>query len=390
MKKILFISYDFPYPTNTGGKNRAYNMLRHSGDNLQKFLFSFIRSDFDRRYIKEMERIGVRVLKTVRRRSVFDPRNILGILSQQSIFNSLYFSRPVLSDIISAVSDFKIDSVHFESFYTSFFINDQIRKLGAKQIFGTENIEFKIYEDYCQNNVPALLKPLYELQVKSIKKEETELFKMADLCIAVSERDAKEIRKYNSKCEIIRNGVDIDEFEYTEPKNKRGTRLLFVGNFTYFPNVDGITYFYNSVFKNLGDDVSLTIVGKKVNTLPFINDRRITCKEFVPKIADEYNRADLVVSPLRLGGGTNFKILEAMAKGVPVVSLPSRLEGLDVKNEKDIVIVNNDNEFIAKIEVLLNDLELRKKIARSARDFVESEYSWEVIGRKLADVWDSL
>ena len=79
-----------------------------------------------------------------------------------------------------------------------------------------------------------------------------------------------------------------------------------------------------------------------------------------------------------------------MAKGVPVISLPHRLEGLDYKDGENIIVVNNDNEFIDKIKTLLNDLNLRKRISKKAREFVEKEYSWEKIGIKLSDIWNSL
>lgn len=389
---MLFVTYDFPYPTNTGGKNRAYHMLKYTGSSIKKYLFSFVRDDFRKEYKDEMGKIGVEVVGIKKRRKLSDPRNILGLLRQDSIFKTLYFSNNTLLEICSIIHQREIDIVLFESFYTAFFINAQIKKLGAKQIFGTENIEFKIYEDYVKNNVPSLLKPLYEFQTRKIKKEETELFKMGDLCIAVSDEDAKEIKKYTSTCKVIRNGVDLDEFKFNEPKNKNGKKLLFIGNFTYFPNVDGINYFYNSVFKNLGEDIRLrlTIVGKKVRTLPFVDDPRIESKEYVENIAKEYEKADLVVSPIRLGGGTNFKILEAMAKGTPVVSLPQRLEGLELKDGRDITVANNNNEFKDKIKMLLNDFDLRKRISKKARELVEKEYSWEVIGRKLAHIWDSL
>jgi len=389
MKKILFVTYDFPYPTNSGGKNRAYHMLKHSGSNIEKYLFSFSREDFKKEYKDEMGNIGVEVVGVKKRRKLSDPRNVFWLLRQESIFKTLYFSNDTLSEICSIIHQREIDIVHFESFYTAFYISDVIRNMGVKQIFGTENIEFKVYKDYA-DKVSLLLKPLYAFQAEKIKKEEIGLFRKADLCIAVSERDAKLIREYAKKCEIVKNGVDLDEFKFEAPKKKHGKNLLFVGNFSYFPNVDGINYFYDSVFKNLKDDMTLTIVGKKVQTLPFVDDPMIESKEFVPKIADEYSKADLVVSPLRLGGGTNFKVLEAMAKGVPVVALPQRLEGLGVKDESDIIMVNNEDEFIDKIKILLNDFDLRKRISRKAREFVEGEYSWEVIGAKLGYIWDRL
>lgn len=389
MKKVLFVTYDFPYPTNTGGKNRAYHMLKYSGQDIKKYLFSFVRDDAWRDSIVEMEKIGVEVVGTELRINVRNPKNILGLFSGKSIFRTLYFSREILADLLRIIADKKIDIIHFESFYTAFYISDKIRNLGAKQIFGTENIEYKLYGEFAKK-ANFLLRPLYQFQVDKIRNEEVDFFKKADLCIAVSEVDAQEIKKYAGECEIIRNGVDIDELKFNLPKTKKGTRLLFVGNFTYFPNVDAINYFYNSVFKELDNDITLTIVGKKAKDLKFAHDKRVTIKEFVPKIQDEYDKADVMVAPVRFGGGTNFKVLESMAAGVPVISLPQRLEGLDVKDGKHLVVVIEGSEFKPKLEALLNDLESRRRLARNARELTEREYSWKVIGNNLNTVWNNI
>jgi len=387
MKKVLFVTYDFPYPTNTGGKNRAYHMLKYSGNDIKKYLFSFVRDGTFRDSAVEMEKIGVEVVGTTVRKKLSDMRNIAGLIKGDSIFKTLYFSSSILADLLRIITDKKIDIVHFESFYTAFYISDEIKSHGVKQIFGTENIEHNVYDEYA-NNTNFLLRPLYRLQVDKIRKEEASLFKQADLCIAVSDTDARQVREYARECEVIKNGVDIDEFKFNLPKNKKGNRLLFVGNFTYFPNVDAINFFYNEIFKHLPGDIRLTIIGKKVKTLKF-DDLRIEKKEFIPRIQDAYEESDLVVAPVRLGGGTNFKVLEAMAAGVPVVSLPDRLEGLDLSNNKHIVIVKEE-EFAQKIIPLLNDLEMRKRLARNARELVEREYSWKVIGNKLNTVWNNL
>ena len=389
MKKVLFVTYDFPYPTNTGGKNRAYHTLKHSGADIKKYLFSFVRDGSWRDSVVEMEKIGVEVVGTRVRKKVNDFTNLLGLFSGGSIFKTLYYSEPVANDLLRIIHEKKIDIVHFESFYTAFYISEQIRNLNTKQIFGTENIEYQLYGEYAKN-ANFFLRPLYKFQADKIREEEISLFKKADLCIAVSDADAKVVKEYARECEVIRNGVDIDAYKFNLPKNKKGTELLFVGNFTYFPNVDAINYFYNSVFKELDDDIALTIIGKNAKNLKLADDKRVVIREFVPKIQDEYKNADVMVAPIRLGGGTNFKVLESMAAGVPVISLPQRLEGLDVRDGKHLVVVIEGSDFKPKLENLLNDLELRKKLAKNARELVEHEYSWKIIGNNLNTVWNNL
>jgi glycosyltransferase involved in cell wall biosynthesis len=198
------------------------------------------------------------------------------------------------------------------------------------------------------------------------------------------------IRRFAKECEVVRNGVDLDEFKMKVRKDTETKTLLFVGNFSYFPNVDAINYFYHSVFINLPRDIKLKIIGKKVNTLTFLKDERIEAHDYIPKIQDAYKDVDITISPVRLGGGTNFKILESMAAGVPVVALPDRLEGLDVSNGENIMVAKDEAQFSDAINKLLSDYQLRKKIALNARKLVEREYSWKVIGNNLNTIWNNL
>lgn len=358
------------------------------GNGFKKYLFSFIRPDFKEESIKEINDIGVEVLHTEKRKKVIDPGNIPGILGNGSIFKSLYYSDKTLSYIISLIKRYEIDIVHFESFYTGFFISSKISELGVKQIFGTENIEHKIYEDYAKN-AQFLLRPVFFNQVKKIKREEEKMFESADLCLAVTDYEADVIRKNTSECEVIRNGVDLDRFNYKKA-SENVKNLLFVGNFSYFPNIDAINFFTDEIFSKLDTSVKLTIIGKKVSNLKIKFSENIEKIEFIPDILDAYHNAGIMVAPIRMGGGTNFKILEAMAAGLPIVALPERLVGLDIENGKNIMIAKNAEEFKKHIEILMVDEKLRNKISKNARDLVEKEYSWRIIGNNLATIWKNL
>src|SRR3972149_10986513 len=200
-------------------------MLKYSGRDIKKYLYSFVRDDTWRDSIVEMEKIGVEISGTAVRKKLSDIRNITGLIKGDSVFKTLYFSPSILTDLLQIVTDKKIDVVHFESFYTAFYISEQIRNLGAKQIFGTENIEYQLYSEYAKN-ANFFLKPLFKFQVDKIRGEETSLFKQADLCIAVSDSDATVVKEYVDECEVVRNGADVDGFKFNLPKNERGTKLL--------------------------------------------------------------------------------------------------------------------------------------------------------------------
>ncbi len=382
------MTYDFPFPTNTGGKNRAYHMLKYAKGDFKKYLFSFIRSDFSTSNFEDLEKIGVEVVGTELRRKTSDLRNVGGVVSGKSIFKSLYYSKKVADELLKIVHERKIDIIHFESFYTAFYLSNIFKTLGVKQIYGSENIEYKLYEEFAQNK--GILKPLLNLQVKQIKKEECQMYKNSDANLAVTGEEVEFIKKYNDKTFQIPNGIDIDNFAYHEPVERNEKNILFVGNFSYFPNVSAIEDFHKNIFSKIENDVKLTVIGKKVGSLSFVSDPRVRAVEFVEDIKDAYAAADILISPVKIGGGTNFKILEAMAAGVPVVAYKGRMDAVGVEDEKHVLVASDDFDFQKKIEMLLENLDKRKALANSARKFVEEKYDWKSIGEELGKVWNEI
>lgn len=387
MTKVLIITYDFPYPTNSGGKSRIYNLLKFSKDkDLEFYLYSFVRDSFKESYKSELEKIGISGIYTNKRKKVKD----VGVLAKtllgtSSIFKHLYFSKEVENEILDIIQRQGIEKVLFESFYTSFYISDKIEKLGVKQIFGTENIEHMLYYDFAKKK-PSIFRKGYLVQVSRLEHEEEKAYVAADTVLAVTDEEKKYITsKTKSPVEVIPNGVDTKELLYA-PKKTVGKNLLFVGNFSYFPNVDAIKFFYTEVFTKI-PDATLTIVGKNQEQLTFLgNDTRVKSIDYIKDIKDVYYAADVFVFPVRLGGGTNFKILEAASCGVPIIAIPDRVRGLGFESGKEYISAETAQDFMLGINSLIEDKELRNKVSKNARTLVEKEYDWRKIGEKMNKV----
>ncbi len=405
--KLLYFTYDFPVPITSGGKNRAFHMLKYGKGDIDTTLFSFYRDVPDSESIEAIESLGISTIRLFKRplanfKSI--AQNPLSLVRNtpaiakianplESITKKLYFKPSIQQELIKTVQQENIDVVHYESLYTAYYFSQTLRTLGVQQIFGTENIEHTLYEEYAKTSTKKIFLPLYLLEAKKIKKDEHALLQSFDNTMAVSKEDADTITQItHSPCEIIENGVDIHTFSFKKKKaisKNENAILLFVGNFTYFPNITAIKNFYTQVFQHLGDRYELRIIGKDVESLD-IQDPRVTCIPFVKDIRDEYYGADAFVFPIRIGGGTNFKIVEAMACGLPIIGYGDRLTTMGIEHKKEAVIVQNGNEFIKEINKLLGNLEGRELMAHRARAFVEEHYSWEVIGEKLYRYWKTI
>lgn len=385
---ILFVTYDFPFPTNSGGKNRAYHLLKYTAKKANVFLYSYVREDYNPENNGEITSLGVKKIQVVKRKKLSSIANIPRTLfANSSIFKTLYGDKRVMDDLITFIKQEKIDIVHFESTYTGYLISDRLKRTGVKVVLGTENIEFMLYQDYAKNLKKFYLKPFVYYQAKRLKGEELSMVKASDAVTTITKQEADILFNLTGvECEIVANGIDPTTFSY-EPKKTMTDNILFVGNFMYFPNIDAVDFFYKSVFPKLDRRLTVTIIGKKVNEKFSFHDKRIICKDFVEEIITEYRNADILVFPIRIGGGTNFKILEAMSLGVPIVAQPERLGGLDATEGEHFLAARNASEYVTQIERIYNDEELRKKLSSNARRLVEERYAWEGIGNKLVSVW---
>lgn len=391
MTKVLFVTYDFPYPLNSGGKSRAYNLIKFGqAKNTEVYLLSFVRGRHTTSYNKELEAIGVKKIWTYTRKKTKNPKVLLKTaITSSSIFKNLYYNWSFERKMLRIIADEKIDIVHDESFYTSFFITPRVRKTGVKQIFGTENIEHMLYFDFAKTK-PAIFKKLYMVQVERVRREEERAYKDSDHILSVTSEEKQFIeKKTKTPISVIPNGIDAKHFAYKYNKENK-KKLLFVGNFAYFPNIDAMDYFYKNIFQNI-PDATLTVVGKNQNKLPFlIRDSRVTNIEYVEDLRQAYYDADIFVFPVRFGGGTNFKVLEAASCGTPILAIPDRVKGLGFLEDKQFVSARTPAEFMTGIRRLSEEKGLAEKISKNARTLVEKEYDWREIGDKMNKVWTDL
>lgn len=389
--KILVVTYDFPHPINSGGKNRIYHLMKYAkSKDVEIVLFSFTRPAYQPSNKSEIEKIGVSKIFTHPRGTIKDPKLwAKTLLTRSSIFKSLYYSKEVDKKLLNIIQNEKIDTVLFESFYTSFYLSDRIKKLGVKQIFGTENIEHELYYDFAKTK-PFILKKPYMMQVERVRSEEEHAYSSADLVFAVTSEEEEYIkRKTKTKIEIIPNGVDTDYLEF-KTKKTAGKNLLFVGNFSYFPNVEAMRFFYTQVFLQI-KDATLTVLGKNQDKLLFLtHDPRIKNIDYVEDMRKVYYNADVFVFPVTFGGGTNFKILEAASCGTPIIAIPDRVKGLGFTADKHYVEATTPTEFIDGIQRLFDDKKLRNTISNNARLIMEKEYDWKEIGKKMTTVLGNL
>jgi polysaccharide biosynthesis protein PslH len=213
----------------------------------------------------------------------------------------------------------------------------------------------------------------------------------ADRCFAVSPTEARALSEVAGRpVELLPNGVDTTTLRPLPPTP--GHRLLFVGNLRYPPNRDAVTWLAREILplvRRQIADVHLTVVGDDDGRAAVVAPG-VTCVGQVDDVKPHYQRAQVVVAPLRAGGGTRIKILEAMALGRPVVSTGLGCAGLSVTSGHDILIGETPAALADAIVRLLSDANIGARIADRARALVERDYDWGDIGQRLIAAYDRL
>jgi sugar transferase (PEP-CTERM/EpsH1 system associated) len=195
---------------------------------------------------------------------------------------------------------------------------------------------------------------------------------------------------------IVANGIFLEDYDQStrsvqSPKPKT-PQLVFTGKMDYRPNVDAVTWFANDILplvQSEKPDVQFLIVGQKPTEAVQRLARRpgVTVTGAVDDTRGYIANAAAYVAPLRMGGGTRFKLLEAMALRSPIVSTTVGAEGFPVTNGKEILLADSPVDFAQAVLKILNDEQQRQSLTDASYEFVKG-YDWGQIVPKIEALLD--
>jgi glycosyltransferase involved in cell wall biosynthesis len=203
---------------------------------------------------------------------------------------------------------------------------------------------------------------------------------------AVSERDRDVLRRWNPRASVrvVPNGVDTAFFRPEPGVDPEPGALVFTGLLSYPPNRDAALFFAREVLpriRRLVPTVTWYVVGRAdpdlVTTLTA--QAGVICTGYVDDVREYFRRALVAVVPLRAGGGTRLKVLEAMAMGCPVVSTSLGTEGLPFRDGDEIRLADTPDAFASAVVDLLRHPAAASRLAAAGRRAVLAAYGWDRI-----------
>lgn len=403
--KILWISHVLPFFPPAGGViQRSYNLIERLSRKNKLYLFAFnqkawLSSKIEIRKAIEVMNYFCREIRIFELLS--DKSRIFRIYTVMKGFFSKYgytinWTKSKLLDfeIKRFLSLENIDLIHCDTIglaeYVKYYFN-------IKKALDHHNIESCMMLRRAKREKNPLKKFYFYLEGLKLQRYEAKVCHMFDINLVVSKADRKRLLKIapNAKVEIIPNGVDTKYFKPEKSKHIPHT-LLFTGTLNFYPNEDAVLYFFYNIWpllKKIYPDLTFIIAGKS----PTLRIKEITKRDpnikltgYVEDIRPYMEQAEVYICPIRDGGGTKLKLLEAMAMKKAIVTTSIGAEGLDVVNNKHLLIADNPKDFAIKVLLVLNNPELRKQLGENARKLVEERYCWDIIGEKLNQIYEEL
>jgi glycosyltransferase involved in cell wall biosynthesis len=376
---ILFLSNWFPYPPSNGSKLRIYNLLRGLTQCHEVTLISFADEPESDLGMGELQSICKEV--HIIHRMDFDPNSLparMGFLSPTPRSIRDTFSPEMARTIqdLQKQGDFDlfIASQVGTAVYRRFF--DHIPAIFEELEMGV------LYEKFTRAD-STFQQFRHGLTWSKHRRYIARLIKSFNACTVASEQERlllSNIAPGYKSIEVIPNCINLADYDNVSVTPKPGS-LIFTGSFRYHANYDAMVWFLEEIFPKIQiqvPGVSLTITGDHANLqLPAYDNVSLT--GFVGDVRPLIASAWISLAPLRVGGGTRLKILEAMALKTPVVATSKGAEGLDVKNEFNILLADTPREFANAVVRLLRDKELRQALAENAYRLVLQKYSWPFV-----------
>lgn len=394
--KIGIVDEGLPYPLVSGKPIRSFNLISRLAKSHDITYYAPINAPAAdvAAAVKKLVDVGVKPVLVDH--EIPQDRGIrFGVRLARNLFSSVPYSvqRHMSPAMISVIKRdlAKYDLWHCEwTPYAELFRHLDVARL----VVDAHNIESRIWQRNFELESLRHRKWYIKKQWKKFQTFERWAFSRATQTIVVSQIDAATAnREFDAHhVSVVENGVDTD---YFQPGRLRRSphQLLILGSLFWRPNLDGIRLFLDSVFPRvlqLEPSTRLRIVGRTAPRwlIEYAEKHsQIEVHANVPDVRSYLSEAGMLIVPLRVGGGSRLKILEAAAAGVPIVSTRVGAEGLNLVDGEHFVMAEAIEDLGGLIVRCIRDYPQSERLAIAARRLVVDQYDWELLANKLDKVW---
>lgn len=412
--RVLHFAPRVCWPLDTGAKLRNYHLARVLAVRAGVTLLAF---DHGETRPAELENPYEQVL-TVERSPGYTLAKILrGAMGRTPLPLLNYTTGPMKRTLAQTLRAEHFDVVQVESIHLMGYLRTMRAAPGPCRpliVCDWHNVESELMQRYSERE-PSLPRRIYaQKTARQLRALEQRAMRDFDAHVVVSERDRERLLQLDpaSSISVIENGVDSAHYSdeaieaahaaWANERDRAGSngnqaqnRIVFVGSMDYHANIDGVVEFAREVWPALHErhaELVFTIVGRdpadEVRALASLPGIEVTGT--VDDVRPYYRKAVAAIVPLRVGGGSRLKILEAMAAGVPVVSTTLGAEGLEVSHERNILVADTDGQFREAVATVVESETVGGRLREGGRALVSSRYDWLRAGESLLKIYEEL
>ncbi len=381
--KVLFVCPFVPWPLVNGGKIRTFNLIRAASKHAEIHLRILHEPDEadDTRAALEPWCASLRFFE----RS--EPSLTQRLLKPK--IERWFHSKALIEDVQRDLESGAYSLLHLDELLLA-----RITKPGSKTpiVQHHHKLDTVLYDTL--NQGASLLRKFDLWKLRRLERESTRRYRHHLLC---SEGDARLLAERYGALDTgaVPSGFAPEDFRPSQPPIERHPeRLLFLGSMDYGPNIDGIGWFVREVLPLIRvrrPQVELEIVGG--NPVPAVRSlagEGVRVLGRVERVPPYLEGAALMIVPLRIGGGTRLKIVEALAMGTPVVSTSIGAEGLGLQDGEQLAMRDGAQDFADSVLELLADPKHAGQLGRTGKHYVEKHYRWDVLADVLVDYWERI
>ena len=404
--KALFLTAHLPYPPLSGGRRREFELISRLSRSFEIHLCSITKSwATDRLYINDLLQYCTNV-------NLFEAKTPTNRQQQQQIASYPHQMKKHMSEEASAyvsslLKNKFFDVVHIEGYYLFQYVSTKPK---VPLILVEHNIEHLLALQRFRVALTRQEKSYFWSEYIKTLKWERLTWKRATVCVALTNEDKITMERLEPNIDVrmIPNGSDhhkkMDDAKTplllaTSSEHSVITdscpSILFVGNFAYEPNIDAALYFSRDIFPLIVKyvpNVKLFLVGNAPppEIYSLMSNKQIEVTGGVASVIPFYKRADVVVCPLRIGGGVKVKVLEALGFGKAIVSTSIGAQGLDLSSHTAVVVSDEVTDFAEKVIRLLVHEESRRIQEQEAATYARTLPSWDQVSEGFVRLYQEM
>jgi len=404
--RILWLSHLIPYPPKGGAIMRAYHLLRQTARHHDVDLFTFNQHRLLANYYPTEEaglaaakealsplvgRLHIEPIPMSTRRHGQLRMALRSLFSKTPYTINWLQSPSAFRRLEQWIKDGKYDLVHFD---TESLAPYRSLTSGLPTLMDHHNAEAHMLLRRASQERNLLKKLYYWQEGTRLERYERRHLQRYNHHIVCSEEDRLRLLEIDSELAVtvIPNGIDIAS---TRPERNASPepRLLFIGGLDWYPNHDAVRWMLLEIWPLLKEkkpELSIDIIGKNppAELLEYgSQDPSIRFHGFVDDIEPYYRDAAMYLCPIRDGGGTKLKILDALAHRLPLVAHSIACEGIEVRSGTHLLAASNARDIAKAVCRLLDDPAYAQSLGDAGRDLVANKYDFSQIGKELADLY---